>query len=80
MSYREDKVANSFFLPRRSMVRGFASLLDFTSSDAREFTEGILARSNADAIGADWAIVGKGLRQALNEYDRRPAENGLSER
>ena len=62
------------------MVRGFASLLDFMSSDAREFTEEILARSNADAIGADWAIVGESLRQAINGYDRRLTEDELGER
>jgi len=47
--------AKAFFL------RGLASLMDFTGSESREFTERILARSDADAMRADWEAVGADL-------------------
>lgn len=76
MNNSAGKVANSFFLPRRSLLRGIASLLDYSTSDAQEFTEHILARSNAEAIGADWEIVGQSLEQAAKRYTDQLEEDG----
>ena len=61
------------------MIRAFASLIDFTSSDSQEFTEQILARSDAEAIRADWEIVGEGLRRAMNEFDSQRKDRARSE-
>ena len=80
MSLKPDKIANSFYLPKHSFLRGIASLIDFTGSESREFTEQLLARSNADAIRADWEVVGDSLRQAMDGYGRQLKENAISER
>lgn len=78
MSFKTRKIANSFYLPQHSFLRGIASLIDFTGSDSREFTEQLLARSNADAIRADWEIVGASLRRAMDGYDTQLKDDALS--
>lgn len=67
MKYDGRKTANSFYLPKHSFLRGLASLIDFTGSESREFTESILARSDADAIRADWEAVGESLWWAIDK-------------
>lgn len=67
MKYDSRKTANSFYLPKHSFLRGLASLIDFTGSESREFTESILARSDADAMRADWEAVGKSLWWAIDK-------------
>lgn len=64
------KIANSFYLPKHSFLRGIASLIDFTGSESREFTESILARSDADAMRADWEAVGESLWWGIDKYKK----------
>lgn len=64
------KIANSFYLPKQSFLRGLASLIDFTGSESREFTESILARSDADAMRADWEAVGESLWWGIDKYKK----------
>ena len=71
MAYDERKIANSFHLPKRSWLSGFASLLDFTGSESREFTDEILARSDAEAMRADWEAVGIDLWSAILQYEQQ---------
>ena len=71
MAYDKRKIANSFYLPKHSFLRGLASLMDFTGSESREFTEQILARSDADAMRADWEAVGADLWLAIRQYEER---------
>lgn len=79
MAYNRDKIANSYFLPKPSVLRSIASLIDVTHSDCREFTEHLLARSDADAIRADWEAVGDSLWWAMRDYERRLKEQSVSE-
>ncbi|MCE2473811.1 MAG: hypothetical protein J4G18_18305 [Anaerolineae bacterium] len=74
MAYDRRKIANSFYLPKHSLLRGLASLMDFTRSESQEFTDEILARSDADAMRADWEAVGASLWWAIGEHERRKAE------
>lgn len=67
MKYDSRKIANSFYLPGHSFLRGIASLIDFTGSESREFTESILARSDAEVMRADWEAVGESLWQAIDK-------------
>ena len=70
MAYDKRKIANSFYLPKHSFLRGLASLMDFTGSESREFTDQILARSDADAMRADWEAVGaESLAGALGQHE-----------
>lgn len=71
MAYDKRKIANSFYLPKHSFLRGLASLMDFTSSESQEFTDRILARSDAEAMRADWEAVGADLWLALGQYEER---------
>ncbi len=71
MAYDKKKIANSFYLPENSILRALASLLDFTRSESQEFTEKILARSDAEAMRADWEAVGADLWLALGQYEER---------
>ena len=71
MAYDERKIANSFYLPKRSWLSGFASLLDFTRSESREFTDEILARSDAEAMRADWEAVGASLWWAIGQHEQQ---------
>ena len=74
MAFDKKKIANSFYLPKHSFLRGLASLLDFTRSEGDEFTEQILARSDAEAMRADWEAVGASMWWAIGEHERRKAE------
>lgn len=74
MAFDKSKIANSFHLPKHSFLRGLASLMDFTGSESREFTEKILARSDAEAMRADWEAVGADLWRAIGEHEKRVAE------
>lgn len=78
MAYDKRKIANSFYLPGNSFLRGFASLMDFTGSESREFTERLLARSDADAMRADWEAVGNDLWRAIVEYEKRNGNGNSS--
>ncbi|MDE2949198.1 MAG: hypothetical protein OXT68_00400 [Chloroflexota bacterium] len=69
VAYDKNKIANSFYLPKHSSLRGLASLFDFTRSEGQEFTERILARSDAEAMRADWEAVGADLWLALGQYE-----------
>ena len=71
MAYDKRKIANSFYLPERSFLRGLASLMDFTGSESREFTDEILSRSIADDMRADWEAVGASLWWAIGEHEKR---------
>ena len=71
MAFDKRKIANSFYLPKHSILRGIASLMDFTRSESREFADEILARSDADAMRADWEAVGASLWWALGQYEKR---------
>ena len=71
MAYDKRKIANSFYLPKYSILRGFASLMDFTRSEGDEFTDEILSRSAADDMRADWEAVGADLWWAIGEHERR---------
>ena len=75
MAYEKRKIANSFYLPKHSFLRGLASLMDFTGSESREFTEKILARSDADAMRADWEAVGASLWWAIIQHEKRIKES-----
>ena len=79
MGLHTQKLTNGLQWPRHSIVRGFASLIDFTSSDAREYTERILARSNEDAIRADWEVVGTALQRAIDSFNAQYEELSQSE-
>ena len=72
--YAGRKIANSFYLPKHSFLRGIAGLMDVTGSQSRAFTEQILARSDADALRADWEAVGECLRWAIEEYEKEIKE------
>ncbi len=74
MAFDKRKIANSFYLPKHSFLRGLASLMDFTSSEGQEFTDRILARSDAEAMRADWEAVGADLWLAIGEHEKRVAE------
>lgn len=74
MKYDGRKTANSFYLPKHSFLRGLASLIDFTGSESREFTESILARSDADAMRADWEAVGESLWWAIDKRKKDVSE------
>lgn len=69
MAYDKRKIANSFYMPNNSILRALASLLDFTRSESQEFTDQVLARSDADAMRADWEAVGADLWLALRQYE-----------
>ena len=71
MAYDKRKIANSFHLPDRSILRGIASLMDFTGSESRDFTDEILARSDADAMRSDWEAVGASLWWAIGQHEKR---------
>ena len=71
MAYDRRKIANSFYLPKYPFLRGIASLMDFTGSESREFTEHILNRSDADAMRADWEAVGASLWWAIDEHEKK---------
>ena len=71
MAFDKTKIANSFHLPKQSFLRGLASLMDFTGSEGQEFTDRILARSDAEAMRADWEAVGADLWLALGQYEER---------
>lgn len=71
MAFDKKKIANSFYLPKNSILRALASLLDFTRSESQEFTDEILARSDAEAMRADWEAVGADLWLALGQYEER---------
>ncbi len=71
MAFDKKKIANSFHLPKNSILRALASLLDFTRSESQEFTDEILARSDAEAMRADWEAVGADLWLALGQYEER---------
>lgn len=71
MAYDKRKIANSFYLPNNSILRALASLLDFTRSESQEFTDEILARSDAEAMRADWEAAGADLWLALGQYEER---------
>ncbi len=71
MAYDRQKIANSFYLSKFSFLRGIASLLDFSHSEADEFTDEILSRSIADDMRADWEAVGADLWLALGQYEER---------
>lgn len=74
MKYDSRKIANSFYLPKHSFLRGLASLIDFTGSESREFTESILARSDADAMRADWEAVGESLWWGIDKRKKDVSE------
>lgn len=74
MAYDKNKIANSFYLPKYSILRGIASLLDFTHSESKEFTDEILSRSIADDMRADWEAVGADLWLAIGEHEKRAAK------
>ena len=75
MAYDKRKIANSFHLPKNSILRALASLLDFTRSESQEFTDEILARSDAEAMRADWEAVGASLWWAIIQHEKRIKES-----
>ena len=75
MAYEEQKIANSFYLPKHPFLRGIASLMGFTGSATREYTEELLARSDADAMRADWEAVGASLWWAIGEHEKKTKES-----
>ena len=79
MAFDKQKIANSFYLPKHPFLRGIASLIDFTGSDSREFTEHILNRSDAEAMRADWEAVGASLWRAIDEHEKNIKKKSLSE-
>ena len=80
MAFDKHKIANSFHLPKNSIIRALASLMDFTGSESRDFTEQILARSDAEAMRADWEAVGADLWLAIRQYENQQmAATGESE-
>ncbi len=74
MAYDKNKIANSFSLPKNSILRALASLMDFTRSESKEFTDEVLSRSIADDMRADWEAVGADLWRAIGEHERRTAK------
>lgn len=74
-----EKIANSFYLPKYSFLRWAAGLMGFAGSQGRDFTEQILARSDADAIRADWEAVGESLQWAIDEYEKEIKRSSPSE-
>ncbi len=71
MAYDKRKIANSFHLPKNSILRALASLMDFTSSESRAFSDEVLSRSIEDDMRADWEAVGADLWLALGQYEER---------
>ena len=78
MAYDKRKIANSFYLPKHPFLRGIASLMDFTGSRSREFTEELLSRSDAESMRADWEAVDDSLRWAIDEYEKKTKEGSDS--
>lgn len=74
MAFDKRKIANSFYLPMRSFLNAFASLMDFTGSRSRDYTDEILSRPIEDDIRADWEAVGADLWRAIGEHERRAAK------
>ena len=74
MAYDKRKIANSFSPPKFSILRGIASLLDFTHSEGAEYTDEVLSRSIADDMRADWEAVGADLWLAIGEHEKRAAK------
>lgn len=68
------KIAQSFRWQGQSLVRAFASLMDFTGSEGREYTEEILSRPIEDDMRADWEAVGADLWQAIRDHEARMAQ------
>ena len=71
MPYDKRKIANSFYLPKHSILRALASLMDFTGSESRAFSDEVLSRSIGDDMRADWEAVGADLWLALGQYEQR---------
>ena len=78
MSDDKRKIANSFYLPKHPFLYGMSSLMDFTGSATREYTEALLARSDADAMRADWEAVGESLWWAISEHEKRTKEGSVA--
>ena len=79
MGLHTQKFTKGLQWPGHSIARGFASLIDFTSSDALDYTERILARSSEEAIRADWEVVGTALQRAIDEFNAQREELPQSE-
>ena len=71
MAYDKRKIANSFYLPKFNILHGIASILDFTRSESDEFAKELLARSDADAMRADWEAVGHSLWWSIGAYEKK---------
>ena len=76
MAFDRNKIANSFYLPKRPFLSGVSGLMDFTGSQTRYYTKQILERSDADAMRADWEAVGASLWWAIA---KRISKRNLSE-
>ena len=61
-----------------SIIRGLGSLMDFTGSRSRRFTDEILSRPIEDDIRADWEAVGNDLWRAIVEYETRNGNSSES--
>ena len=67
VAHDKRKIANSFF-------RSLGSLMDFTGTRSRRFTNEILSRPIADDIRADWEALGDDLWWAIIEHEKRSKE------
>ena len=74
MPYDKREITRSFYFPSNSILDGFASLLDFNQSECNEYTDMLLARSDAEAMEADWEAVIESLWRAIGDYERRTNE------
>ena len=74
MAFDKRKIGNPFSPSKFSIMRGIASLLDFTHSEGAEYTDEVLSRSIADDMRADWEAVGADLWLAIGEHEKRAAK------
>ncbi|MDE2951946.1 MAG: hypothetical protein OXT68_14430 [Chloroflexota bacterium] len=71
MAYDRRKIASAYCFPSFSILDGFANLIDFNRSEGNEYTDELLARSDAEAMEADWEAVIDCLWRAIGEYESR---------
>ena len=80
MNRVKPRIANSLSLPKHPLLRGIASLIDFTGQQDRAIIEQVIAsydhrrRAPADSMRETWIAVGDSMRWAIHEYGKEMEE------
>ena len=75
MAFDKNRIASTYSFPSYSILDGFANLVDFNRSESNEYADELLARSDAEAMEADWEAVIDDLWRAIVEYERSPKKS-----